>query len=157
MKRFVIFTFICVVSGFVLFACGRDEGVQAGNESGYRPRPAPANDVLHEKTTAEQKHEMTGELMRVDTAGKTVVLRLENGMMQTFKVDDATAVEGLKNQPTAKAGKSGKDKTSAVRSLVGKEGSEVKVHWDDVNAPKMARTIEVTEVATAKNTKGAGR
>jgi hypothetical protein len=145
MKRVVLFSLICLLSGLTLIACQRDRGVQAGNESDtYQPRPATAPDTRKDNDD-ERNGEMKGELIKVDTAGKMITLRLENGMAQTFRFDDATKVEGLRVQNA---------KTTNVRSLAGKEGSELRVKWTDDNMPKLATKVEVTELATAKNTKG---
>jgi hypothetical protein len=128
--------FLIVLSGFMLLACERSRGVYAGNDE-YQPQPAPKGEI--EITS----HAMRGELARVDTAAKTVAIRLENGIVQTFTFDDNTSVRGLE--------KSGKSSNSAVRSLVGKEGSEVTVDWKDRSGSKMATNIQVTQLSTAKN------
>ena len=51
------------------------------------------------KVKAEAKIPLQGELLRVDMAGKTISVRVENGMEQTFKFDDNTTVMGLEGQP----------------------------------------------------------
>ena len=49
MKKFVIFSFVCILSGLMLAACQREQGVQAGNEQGrtgeYQPRSAPTGEA----------------------------------------------------------------------------------------------------------------
>jgi hypothetical protein len=156
MKRFWLFSLVCFFSGFMLLGCQRDEGVRAGNDSEtYQPRPAPSKDAQDDKRQREEDREMKGELLRVDTAAKTVVIRLENGVVQTFKFDDATAVEGLQVQVTDAKKQSTKSK--GVRGLVGKEGSEVTIQWAEDSGPKLATEIEVTELNTSKNTRRDGR
>ena len=94
---------------------------------------------------------MTGELLRVDMPAKTISVRADNGMEQTFKFDDNTMVMGLEGQPQANApSKSGKA-ANAIQNLVGKAGSEVTVQWRDENGAKMATHINVTQVSTSKN------
>ena len=116
-------------------ACQRDGGVRAGNESGdYMPRPAPK----------VEDHEVQGELLRIDPAQKTVQVRLESGMLQTFKFDDSTVVEGLAKQPSKSA--KAADTSGKVRSLTGKEGSEVTIEWIDDGGAKLATSIEVTQL-----------
>src|SRR2546425_4888823 len=53
----------------------------------------PPRSTLFPYTTlfrSEQGQQMTGELQRVDMAAKTISIRVDNGMEQTFKFDDNT-------------------------------------------------------------------
>src|SRR2546427_11858761 len=143
MKKFFILSLVCILSGLMLAACPREQGVQAGNEQGraneqgrtgeYQPRSAPSGEAEQSQAQqgqAQQGQEMTGELQRVDMAGKTISVRVNNGMEQTFKFDDNTMVMGLEGQPQASApSKSGKAANASIQNLVGKEGSEVTVQW----------------------------
>src|SRR5437762_472477 len=147
MKKVMFLGLICILAGLV-FACQRDRGVLASNESDtYQPRPAPKP-----KVKAEAKNPLQGELLRVDMAGKTISVRVENGMEQTFKFDDNTTVMGLEGQPqTAPPAKiTSKASNSAIRNLAGKEGSEVTVTWRDDDGARMATAIDVTQVSIAK-------
>jgi hypothetical protein len=114
----------------MLMGCQRDRGVYAGNDD-YKPRPAPP---------VEQKpnQDIEGELVRVNIPAKTFVVRVENGMEQTFKFDDTTEVMGL-------------DGRSQVRDLVGKEGSEVTVQSQEDGDTRIASRIDVTQLSTAKS------
>jgi hypothetical protein len=125
MKKVTGFSLICVLAGFMLAACQRDQGVHAGNDE-YKPRRAP---------TREAVPQIKGELTQINLQNRTMVVRVENGMVQTFKFDDDTAVVGLVNQPG---------------SLVGKEGSELAVQWKDKDGSKIATAIEVTQVVNLK-------
>src|SRR2546422_9955201 len=124
MKKFFILSFVCILSGLVLVACQRDQGVEAGNEQNrpgeYQPRSAPKAETQQEKSQPDQQ--MTGELQRVDMAGKTITIRVDNGMEQTFTFDDNTIVMGLegKSQPNAPS-KRGKAANASVRNLAGKK------------------------------------
>ena len=157
MKKLIILSFVCTLSVLMLVGCQRDQGVQAGNDQGntgtYQPRPAPAP-----KGESEQGQQMTGELQRVDMAAKTISIRVDNGMEQTFKFDDNTMVAGLEGQaqPNAPA-KTGKTTNAMIRNLVGKEGSEVNVQWRDENGAKVATHVDVTQVSTTKNKSRAGK
>lgn len=159
MKKFITFSLICILSGFMAIACQRDRGVFAGNDSDtYQPRPA------HNRNNPTDEHagalngnqplnqDAKGELTHLDLAGKTFGIRLEKGMEQTFKFDDTTVLTGLENSPppTKKASKNDK---SPLRNLSGKEGSELTVRWRDENGLKMATNIEVTQVITARRGK----
>jgi hypothetical protein len=74
-------------------------------------------------------------LVSVDVLGKTFVIRVENGMEQTFQFDDNTEVMGLEGQ-------------SRVRNLIGKEGSELAVQFQNDGDDKIATRVDVTQVIT---------
>ena len=149
MKKFVILSFVCVLSALMLVACERNQGVQAGYEQGnsgtYQPRPAPPP-----KAEVQRPDEMSGELQHVDMAAKTLSIRVDNGMEQTFKFDNETAVMGLEGR-TAKPGK------ASVRDLMGKEGSEVSVQWRDEDGAKVATHVDVTQISTARSSRRTGK
>src|SRR5437588_11139810 len=166
MKKYVILSFVCILSVFILVGCQRDQGVQAGNEQGntgtYQPRPAPKGDTGQNRTDSwqnkgepGQNQEVSGELQHVDMAAKTISIRVDNGMEQTFKFDDSTMVMGLEGQqPHANApSKGGKTTNASIRNLAGKEGSEVMIQWRDENGAKMATQVNVTQVSTSKRTR----
>lgn len=116
---------VCVSSGLLLIACQRDEGVRAGTVQAGLP-----------DTPGDQ--EIRGELIPVNVAKKIFSVRIENGMEQTFQFNDQTKVMGL----TFENG-------SRVRDLVGKEGSEVTIQWEDAGlSGKMATRVAVTEIVT---------
>src|ERR1051326_2567018 len=92
MRKFVILLFVCAVSALMLFACEREQAVQPGskqaNTGTYQPRLAPPP-----KGEIQQNPEMSGELQRVDMGVKTFSIRVDNGMVQTFKFDDDRSEE----------------------------------------------------------------
>jgi hypothetical protein len=158
MKKSLVLLLICILSGLVLIACQRDRGVEAGNDQArtdtYQPRPSPKGEATeNNKNWPGGSLEMKGELVRVDMAKKTVTVRTENGLEQTFKWDDSTTVEGVE-QPATSNTRTGKQTTQAanhpIRALMGKEGSEVTVNWKDDNGAKMATAINVTQVSSSK-------
>ena len=137
MRRLTFVSLICFLSGFFVLGCQREQGVHAGNEDEtYAPRAAPKGEV------DLASHRIKGELVRVDTTAKTIAVRLENGMVQTFKFDEYTTVTELANLPIKT--------TEGLRSLVDKEGSEVRVKWKDQNDAKMAMKIEVRQLTGRK-------
>jgi hypothetical protein len=137
MKKFVILSFMCVLSALVLFGCERTQGVQAAYEQGntgtYQPRPAPPP-----KGEVQRNDEMGGELQRVSMAAKTFSIRVDNGMEQTFKFDNDTTVTGLPGKPS-------------IRDLIGKEGSEMTVQWRDQDGAKMATRVDVTQISASRS------
>lgn len=126
MKRGLFLSLI--VLGLILIGCQRNRGVYAGNDE-YQPRPAP----VEKKTVPPDIH---GELLGVDVPKKIVLVRVENGMEQTFKFNDHTVVMGLNTSQ------------AAVRNLVGREGSELIVQWQDDDGAKLANRIDVTQPVT---------
>ena len=127
MKKVTGFSLICVLAGWMLVACERNQGVHAGNDE-YQPRDAPTRQVPNPP--------IKGELTQINLDNRTMIVRLENGMIQTFKFDNDTAIVGLVNQPG---------------SLVGKEGSELAVQWKEKDGTKIATAIEVTQVISSKS------
>jgi hypothetical protein len=122
--------YLCLFSVFILSGCQRNNSVHASNEPDYAPRPS------QEKKNTEMK----GELIHVDKKGRKIAIRVENGMVQTFRTEPTTVVTGLNNQQESKT----------VRDLLGKEGSEVTVQWIEQDELKAARSIEVTQVVSVK-------
>ncbi len=137
MKTSRIIPFALLLSVFAITGCQRDRGVSA-DSSEYQPRPAPTSG------------EIKGELLHVDPSGKTIGVRLETGVEQTFRIDQDTIVEGLPSD-TKKTNKPAKVENPEVMQLSGKEGSEVKVAWDLEGGSKIAREIEIRQLVNAKN------
>ena len=140
MNRLLVYSLICFLSALMLISCER--GVQASREQGtgtYQPRPAPA-----EQKAAAQ--DVKGELISVDVKNNTMMVRLQNGMEQTFKCDDQTRVRGV----TLQSNTTSPAKTMGVRDLMGKEGSEVTVMWKDEAGAKMATSVNVNQLVSRK-------
>jgi hypothetical protein len=129
MKGFAL-PLIGILSGLMLIGCQRDRGVYAGNDT-YQPRPAP----IVKKPVSQDIH---GEFIRLDLPKHLFVLRVWNGMEQTFEFDDSTYVMGLQQSHLP------------MRSLKGKEGSEVIVEWQEIDGMKYAKRIDVTQLSTSK-------
>jgi hypothetical protein len=110
--------------------CSRQDTVHAGGD-GAREYPPTATPVDADK--------VQGELRSVDLKKKRIVIRVENGMEQTFKFGESTTVAGL--HANAKA---------SPRALVGKEGSEVVISCNGEKGEKLATAIDVTSVFSRK-------
>jgi hypothetical protein len=120
------FASACLLSVVLLIACQRSNSVHAGNDLDYKPRPVKGRNVP-----------MNGELIHVDKNGKNIAIRVENGMVQTFRIDSGTLVEG---RPA-----------NRLRGLTGKEGSEVAVRWkEQEDDGKLATNIDVTQLIISK-------
>ena len=155
MRRLLVFSVVIFLSA-ALTACERNQGVQAASESDtYHPRPAPSPPPVTQKEPTQKQ--MKGELIRVDPQDKSIVVRLENGMVQTFRFDDSTNIEGLPNEAQPKTTTKKQTNTITVRNLVGKEGSEVTIDWDEADTPKLATSVEVTQLSTAKSVRRSKR
>jgi hypothetical protein len=149
MKRGIALLGVPLIAGLMLSACQRDNSVHAGNDE-YKPRPAV-------KKMAENQ-EVSGELASIDPKKKMLVVRVDNGMEQTFEFDDQTSVAGLDNSvqsPTRQ--KPGNMINPEIRNLTGKEGSEVTVEWRAHGDAKIATHVEVTEVIIATSRRRARR
>ena len=143
MKRFLVYSLICFLSGSVLISCER---VRASREDGpdtYQPRPAPA------ETRAGVTTDLKGELISVDMKKNAIMVRAGNGMEQTFRFNDLTSVRGVAAQGTT----TNQPKAMAVRNLMGKEGSEVIVEWKDEAGDKMATSVTVEQLVLGKSSR----
>ena len=138
--KFAVFPLGLLFAGLLLTACQDPGVVHAGGDIDYKPRSAlPPPHV-------DEEQGMSGELLRVNLVGKTIAVRVENGMVQTFKVDGDTMVSGIEDD-------SDKGCKSPVRTLAGKEGSEVLVQWMDQDGLKLATSVEVEQLAATKSTR----
>jgi len=132
----------CLIGVFLFASCERRPSVEAGNDPSsetYQPRATPAPPPV-------SNNEVKGELLRVDTKDSTIVLRVENGMEQTFKFDDNTVVIGVLT-PNSKAAA---NTLANMKVLTKKPGSELTVKWFDNQTDKMATSINVTELRKIK-------
>jgi hypothetical protein len=149
MRRGIAVLGVPLIAGLMLSACDRDNSVHAGNDE-YKPRPAVKKKV--------ENQEVTGELVRTDPKKKMLVVRLDNGMEQTFEFDEHTSVAGLGNSvQTPMPQKPGKMINPEVGNLIGKEGSELTVEWRADGDAKIATHVEVTQLITAKSPRKARR
>jgi len=146
MKRLLVYSLICFLSGVMLMSCER--GVNASREEPqtYQPRAAPA-----EERAAATK-DVKGELISVDMKNNTIMVRTENGMEQTFRFNNQTSVQAAEPQSTT----ANQPKTMVVRNLMGKEGSEVTVTWKDEAGAKMATAVTVNQLVSRKGNEKKG-
>jgi hypothetical protein len=146
MKRLLVYSLICFLSGLMMISCER--GVNASREEPqtYQPRAAPTED------RAAGVKDVQGELISVDMKNNTIMLRMQNGMEQTFRFNDRTSVQGMEPQSTA----TNQPKTMSVRNLMGKEGSEVTVTWKDEAGAKMATSVTVNQLVSRKGSQKKG-
>ena len=143
--RHVAYLFTFLLLGLTTAACGRERGVQAASESDYQPR---STSRVHTDEMIGINQPIEGELIAINRSTKTMEVRVDNGMVQTFTYDDRTAVSGLETwRHDSRSGNSG----SRVRDLIGKEGSEVLIAWVDRQGGKMATSVEVTQISSGKN------
>ena|SRR5687767_3021749 len=136
--KIVALSLICLMS-LATVACQRDNGVEAGGD--YQPRPAPpATDALTSDLVADT--EVRGEMVRINTVDKTILLRLDNGMEQTVAYDDATTVSG-----SVEPAKTGQTPAQAqmVQMKSVKPGTVVVIRYAGDADNKMAKSINVTE------------
>ena len=142
MKRGIAFLAVPLMAGLMLSACQRDNSVHAGNDE-YLPRPAVKMKV--------ENQEVPGELVRIDPRKKMFVVRVDNGMEQTFEFDEHTSVAGLDDSGQAPVRQKPGNINPEIRNLIGKEGSEVTVEWRADDDAKIATHVEVTQVITSNS------
>jgi uncharacterized lipoprotein YajG len=149
MTRGIVSLAIPLIAGLILSGCQRDDSVHAGNDE-YKPRPAVKKMV--------ENQEVSGELATIDPKKKMLVVRVDNGMEQTFKFDERTSVAGLDNSvQSSTLQKPGNMINPGIRNLIGKEGSELTVEWRADGDAKIATHVEVTEVIIATSPRRARR
>lgn len=78
-----------------------------------------------------------GDLYSIDMVRKTMVIRVENGMAQTFRWDDNTEMD-----PVIPA-----SATAAMKQLSLHRGSQLSVRWKDFNEEKLATAIVINDLA----------
>ena len=140
----IVFVHAALFCVLILPACRNERRVHASSEENpsgrtqtYAPLPPspvhPANQPIQ------------GELRRVNLGNRTFVIRLQNGMEQTFIFDDRTTVSGAP-EPSGRL-KPGSQEQMA--RLVGRDGSELIVQWTADGSDKIARSVDVLQLTTA--------
>jgi hypothetical protein len=155
MKKLTAFLLTGTLSAFVLFACSKEKRVQAGREENQPGRTETYRPGSENAPGAMAALDIKGELRQVDMSKKTIVVRTDNGLEQTFRFSDDTTVSGIPSSPGTAP--TGRQKPTAgenqVRGLMGKEGSEVTVHWTQKGDDKMATSIDVSQMSTKGKSK----
>jgi hypothetical protein len=144
MRTFGFLWFAILFTLFATTGCKRERIVYASSEGGadvYQPRQLATHDESEARLAAQNEHQLTGELIKVDVLNNLVTVRTESGMEQTFKLDSTTTVNGTansfrKNRPTANS-------QILAKNLVGKEGQIVVVDFEDPSGPRLATSIDV--------------
>jgi hypothetical protein len=96
---------------------------------------------------------ISGDLYSIDSAEKTIVIRVENGMAQTFRWDDDTLIDGDLPPADPKSNKDLFDTPSVLKRLSRRPGSELEVEWRDVNGEKLATAVHVTSLGALSSQK----
>jgi hypothetical protein len=136
MRSRIGFAIVVSVGLAALVACHDPQRVQASNEE-QETAQRPDNPAIH------------GDLHRIDVAGKTLVIRLQNGMAQTFKWDETTVVNSPALDNEMHSWNRRPNIVATMKQLSRHQGSEVSVEWIASNAEKMATSITVTDLAAA--------
>src|SRR5262249_22013193 len=88
MKRYLTFTLVILLGSMSLTSCERKTKVAAAGEDSKSYQPAPAPDP-----GLRPGDLIIGDIRKVDSGNKMMVVRLQNGMDQTLKVaNDARIV-----------------------------------------------------------------
>jgi hypothetical protein len=132
---------LVVLGGSMLMSCHQTDTVRADFD--YQPRPAA--DAIQQLGKGKYgKHEIDGQLRGVDMQAQTLVMRVQNGMDQTFRWDGKTVITGFTSQKAI-------DVKSVMAELARKQGAELVVDWHDENLQRVATTIDVRDLPL-KNT-----
>jgi hypothetical protein len=140
----IVFVHAVLFCLLVLPACRNEPRVHASGEeapSGHTETYAP----LPPSPVHPANQPIQGELRRVNLGNRTFVIRLQNGMDQTFIFDDQTTVSGAP-EATGRA-KTGSQEQMA--RLVGRDGSELVIQWTADGSDKIARSVDVLQLTTA--------
>jgi hypothetical protein len=159
--KLLTFSLICLLS-LGITACQQDRGVQAGREDGttetYQPRPGTEGQQPAQRPGAQTdqsgmaNQELRGQVMRVNAAERTIMMRDSNGMQQTVKYDDNTMISGAGLDMTQKPGQSQSQMhQNLIKNL--KPGTEVVVLWTGDANNRVASSINVTKQAPKTNQK----
>jgi hypothetical protein len=132
-----------VLGASLLVSCQEKDTVQAGYD--YQPRPAP--DAIQRLGFGKYgNREIDGLLRGVDTQAQTLVVRVENGMDQTFRWSEDTVITGYTSKMPA-------DVKTVMAGLARKEGAELVIDWRDENSQRVAKTIEIRDLPSRNTPK----
>jgi hypothetical protein len=136
MKR-LLYT-LGVIAGLAALSCQPTRRVQAANE----------DESLYQE---QDNHTIRGDLYSVDLNDKRMVIRVENGMAQTFRWDDDTVFDGALPLQDSKSQTAGPDTSSVdtatmMKRLIRCSGSDVSVEWTESNDEKMATAIHISDL-----------
>ena len=124
---------LAVISALGALSCQPTQRVQAANE----------DESLYQE---ENNRTIRGDLYSVDLNDKRMVIRVENGMAQTFRWDDDTLFDGALPPQDSKTRNTGTDTVSIMKRLIRCRGSDVSVEWTDVNDEKMATVVHISDL-----------
>ena len=132
---------------FILQACTNERKVHAAREENasgqsgtYAPLPPAVGRPAYRP--------IRGDLRLVDLSKNTFVVRMENGIEQTFHFNEQTKVSGAPESSALSRQKPGANEQ--VARLVGRDGSEVTVQWTPNNSDKIAASVDVLQLTAAK-------
>ena len=130
MTRSVAWLTIVVTIVLTMSSCQPNQRVHASNDDATVPNERGRGPI-------------NGDLHSVDVAGKTLVIRVDNGMAQTFRWDDSTVVDGDLPPDDPKAPTALFDTAAIMKNLTRRRGSELIVEWTNVNDEKLATAVHI--------------
>jgi hypothetical protein len=86
-------------------------------------------------------------LYSIDAAANTMVIRVETGMIQTFRWDDATEMKGSLPDNEIRSHDTVPGTRALMKQLARHCGSELAVEWKDLDDEKIATSIDVKDLA----------
>jgi len=130
MTRSAAWLGIVVAATVTISSCQPSQRVHASNEDAAVPNER-GRGPIH------------GDLHSVDTAAKTLVIRVDNGMAQTFRWDDSTVVDGNLPPDDPKAPTALFDTAAVMKKMTRRRGSELIVEWRNLNDEKLATAVHI--------------
>ena len=131
MKKYLTVALVMLFGTVALVSCERKHKAQAASEENprvYQPLPAPDPGL-------KPGDLIRGQIRKVDTGNKMLVVSLENGMDQTLKVADGTRIVVTAVDPSG----------VPINLQQLKYGSDVSIQWKEENGRKVATSIAVTQ------------
>jgi hypothetical protein len=137
MRKLAGLLLMCILCTAAFAACQRPQKVEASGEA-----TAPKVRV---------HRDLHGELSKIDPATQTIVIRVDNGMEQTVKLNESTSILTpgpapiKKSRASMKKAKVKAANATRLKPLFGWEGSEVIIPWSEDQGMKLATSITVSK------------
>src|SRR5262249_47749589 len=143
------FLLVALSSAFFFQGCKSERRVEASGEETPSGRTETYASLSRSRIHPSNQP-IWGELGRVDIANQMFVVRLENGIEQTFRFKGPPTVTGAPNLAPEPQGREKPSPNPQISKLVGREGSELSVQWTPEGSDKIATSVDVLQLTTAK-------
>jgi hypothetical protein len=135
---------------FIFQACTNERRVQAGAEETPSSDKSQTYAPLPPSPSRPTNRPIRGDLRLVDLSKNTFVVRMENGIEQTFRFNGETTVIGGPESSSIRQKPPKPVLNEQVAQLVGRDGSDVSVQWTQADPDKIATSVNVLQLTAAK-------